>query len=83
MQGGQRHAVNVSAGGRVGRIDVGVSVDPDQADVLILSAIKFGDSGNGAGGHGVISAKRQRNFSCFERFDDELCVLSAGGGNFF
>ena len=41
---GQRHAMHVAAGRRFGRVDVGVRVDPDQADVLVLAAIKFGDA---------------------------------------
>jgi hypothetical protein len=29
-------------GRRIGRVDVGVGVDPDQADVLVLAAIELG-----------------------------------------
>ena len=34
--------MHIAAGRRIRRIDVGVSVDPDQADSLFLPSIEFG-----------------------------------------
>jgi len=39
---GERHAVDVAARGRVGSIHVGVSVDPEQSDFLVLAAVELG-----------------------------------------
>src|ERR1700674_3095223 len=38
----ERHAVDVAAGGRVGRVHVGVSVDPEESDLLVLATIELG-----------------------------------------
>ena len=81
QQRGQRHAMHVSAGRRVRRVDVGVRVDPDQAHLLILPAVKFGDARHRSGGHGMISAQRQRNLSRLQRLDHQFRMLGAGRGN--
>src|SRR5579872_848562 len=42
--GGQGHAVDVAAGRCSGGVDVTVSVNPDQSDLLLLAAVKLGDA---------------------------------------
>ena len=80
---GERHAVYVAAGRGFRGIDVGVGVDPDQADRLVLSAVELGDAGDRAGCHGMIPAKRQWDFPGLERLDHELRMFRAGGGDLF
>ena len=75
--------MHVAAGRGFGGIDVGVGVDPDQADGLILAAVELGDAGNRPGCHGMVPAKRQRNFSGLERLDHEFRMFRASGGDLF
>ena len=48
--------MDVAAGRTVGGINVGVSVNPEEADLLVLAAMEFRDSGHGARCNRVISA---------------------------
>ena len=50
---------------------------------MILAAVELGDAGDGAGGHGMIAAERQRDFSGLERLDHQFGMFRAGGGDFF
>ena len=75
--------MHVAAGRGFGRVDVGVGVDPDQADALVLAAVELGDAGDRAGCHGMVAAQHQRDFAGFERLDHQFGVLGAGGGDFF
>ncbi len=64
-------------------VDVGMRVDPDQADFLILAAIKLGDASHRARGNRMIAAQHQRNHAGFQRLYHQLGGFGAGGGNFF
>src|ERR1700730_36935 len=72
----------VSAGRAVGSVEVGVSVNPDQANFLILTAVELRDTGNGSSGNRMIATQSDWYFARFQRFYDEVRVLAASGGNF-
>ncbi len=74
--------MHVAAGRRVGRVHVGVGVDPEEADFLVLAAVELGDAGHRAGGDRVIAAEDERNFAGFERLQHQVGALGAGGGDF-
>ncbi len=73
--------MNIAAGRGFGRVDVAVGVDPQQADALMVAAIKFGDPADGARGDGVVAAKRERNLARFERLDHQLGLCLTGFGD--
>src|SRR5579872_4795552 len=77
------HAVNVTAGRAVWCVDIGVGVDPNETDLLILPAIKFCHARNSSRSHGMISAQNQRHLTCLQSFQHQVSLLGAGGGNFF
>ena len=85
--GRQRHAVHVAAGRGLGRVDVGMGVNPDQPDLLLLHAPllaeKLGHPGHRPGRDGMVSAQHQRKFSRFQRLHHDLRVLGARGRDFF
>ncbi len=64
---GQRHAVNVAAGAGLRRVHVGVGVDPEQAHLLAVLAMKLRGAGDGSDGDGMIAAEHQRKFPVVER----------------
>ena len=70
-------------GEALGRVDVGVGVDPDQSDFLVLAAIELGDAGHRSRRHRVVAAQHQRNLAGFQRLQHQFGVLGAGGGDFF
>ena len=80
-QRGQRHAVDVAGGRGVRGVDVGVGVDPDQADLLPPAAVKLGHAGDRAGGQGVVAAQHQRRHALFEGLDHGLGGARAGFGD--
>ncbi len=51
-------------------IHIGVSVDPNQPNLLILSPKKGRSSGNASGGYGVISSQDQGELVLFQRLTD-------------
>src|SRR5258708_24770477 len=59
---GEWHAVHVAAGRSFGRIDVGMGVNPDESDLLLLLAIKLGHARNPAAGHPLIPPHHHRAF---------------------
>src|SRR5882757_5014130 len=64
------------AGGRgLGRVDVGVCVDPDETDSLVLCAEVVSHAGDGAGGDGVISAENNGCCAVCKSALHELCGL--------
>ena len=71
----------VSAGRAVGRVDVGVSVDPDQANFLVLTTIKFRYARNRPRRDGMIAAQSNRHLAGFQRLHHEFRVLGAGRGD--
>ena len=81
QQRGQRHAVHVARGRGVRRVDVGVGVDPEHADLLALAAIELRHAGDGAGGQRVVAAQHQRRHAFFERLHHGLGGARAGFGN--
>jgi hypothetical protein len=70
------------AGGRGERgVDVRVSVNPDESDVLALAAVVLSDAAERTGGDGVISADGERSFVLFEGVQNFIGKLGAGGGD--
>ena len=64
----ERHAMHVARGRGVRGVDVGVRIDPDDADLLALAPVELGDSGNGSGRKRVISAEQQRRLPSSRAF---------------
>ena len=61
---GHGHAVDVAAVRRLGRVDVGMRVDPNDGNVSAEPlADGFGGTGNGANGDGVVAAERQHELA--------------------
>ena len=81
-QRGQRHAVHVAAGRGLGGVDVGVGVDPDEADLLVFAAVELGHAGDRSGGDGVIAAEDDGRHAFFERVQDGFGGVGAGLGDF-
>ena len=54
---GQRHAVHISTGRSFRSIHVGVGVNPDEADLFILTPFEFGNACHGAGCHRMVAAQ--------------------------
>ena len=79
---GEWHAVDVAARRRVGRVHVGVSVDPEQSDFLVPAAVELGHPGHRAHSNRVIAAEDERNLAGFERLQYQIGALGAGGGDF-
>ena len=76
--------MHIAAGRGIGSIDVGVGVDPDEADALVLPAIEFGNARDGACRHGVISAEaRAALVPASSVLSTKFGVLGAGRGDFF
>ena len=62
----QRHSVDVAARRGFGRIDVGVRVDPDDADLLVLAPVELRHARNRARGDGVVSAQHEGRHPLFQ-----------------
>ena len=73
--------MHVAAGRGVRGVDVGVGVDPDDADLLLAAAIEVGDAGDRACGQRVVAAQHQRSFAFFQRGQHGLGGARAGFGN--
>src|SRR6185437_1683650 len=78
---GEGHSVDVAAGRSFGRVEVGVGVDPDEADFLLPLAVKGGDTGDGPGGDGVVSAEDDGAHAFFERLLDDFSSAGTGFGD--
>ena len=63
MMRGERHAVHVAARRGVGRVHVGVRVDPEQTDLLLLPPVELGHAGDGSRSDRVIAAENQRDLA--------------------
>ena len=81
-QRGQRHAVHVAGGRGLRRVDVGVGIDPEHADLLALAAVELGHAGDRAGGQRVVAAQHQRRHALFQGLDHRLGGAGAGLGDF-
>jgi len=66
----------------LGRIDVRVGIDPDEADLLALAAIELRDTGDGTGGDRMVAAEDDGRGALFERFDHQIGGFDAGLANF-
>ncbi len=73
--------MHVAAGRGLRRIDVGVGVDPDEADFLLPATIELGYTGDGAYGDGVVATQGERRHAFFERRQHALGGLGAGLGD--
>src|SRR5439155_16240849 len=65
--GREGHAVHVPAGAGLGRVHVGVGVNPDAAHGLVAVAVKLGDAGDRADRNRVIAAQRHGKEPRLER----------------
>src|SRR2546421_5256245 len=65
------------------RIKVTVRVDPDQADLRSLPAVKFRDTGDSSGSYRIIATDHQRHHSLLKALQYQLGLFHAGGGNLF
>jgi hypothetical protein len=65
---GEGHPVDVAGIRSFGRVDVAVSVEPDNAHFLFFLAVEFRYARDGAHRERVISAEGERNAAGFERF---------------
>ena len=75
--------MHVAAGRGFGSVDIGVRVNPDEADLLVLAAVELRDAGHRAGSDGVIASQHHGHFAGFQRLQHQLGVLGAGRGDFF
>ncbi len=80
-QRGQRHAVHVARGRGLRGIDVGVGIDPDNADLLVLAAVELGDTRDGTSREGMVATQHQRGHTVAEGTDDGTRGLVAGFGD--
>lgn len=77
-----RHAVHVAAPARLGRVDVGVGVDPDDGD-LAAEALARGarHPGHGPDGDAVVAAERQDQAALRRVTVDLVCDAARYGGD--
>ena len=80
-QRGQRHAVDVARGRGFGGVDVGMGVDPEHADLLVLAAVELGHPGDGARRQRMIAAQHQGRHALFQGLEYGLGGAVAGLGN--
>src|SRR5579884_2381504 len=62
----QRHAAEVAANGRIRRIEIGMSVEPDNAGMSMIEA------GEDAQAHVAYSSQHQRKLVCSQRLANGL-----------
>ena len=79
-QGGEGHAVDVAGGRGFGSVDVGVGVDPEDADFLAAAAVELGYAGDGTGGNGVVAAEDQGGHAALKGFNDGIAGARADVG---
>ena len=77
----QRHAVDVAGRGRGRRVDVGVSVHPDQPELLAAGAQPRRRRGHRAGAEAVVAAERDRQSALVQRGQRGLMQLGAHAGD--
>ena len=65
--GGERHAVDVAGGARLGGVRVGVGVEPDEAELLLPPVEVPGEAGDRPHRHRVVAAEHDRRRSRLER----------------
>ena len=81
QQRGQRHAVHVARGRGLRGVDVGVGVDPEHADLLLLAAIELRHAGDRPRRQRVVPAQHQRRHAFFKRLHHGFGGARAGFGN--
>src|SRR5689334_18162986 len=74
--------MNITARRSSRSVDVAVSVDPDETDALIETAIVLGYSADGSGGNRMISSEDKRKHALLKRLQDQLGFLGASCRNF-
>ena len=74
--------MHVSAGRAVRCVDVGVRVDPDQTNLLVLTPVELGNSGDSARPNGMVAAQNQRNLASLQSLQHQFRMLGAGRGDF-
>ena len=74
--------MDIAAGRGVGGVHVGVGVDPEEADFLVLAAVELGDAGDRAGRDRVIAAEDEGTLPASSVFSTRSALLGAGGGDF-
>src|SRR5260370_34080793 len=78
---GQRHAVYIAAGAALGRIHVGVRIQPDHADSFVARAKVAGNTAHRAYRHGMVAAEHQWQESAGKGFVHTGGESFAGGGD--
>jgi hypothetical protein len=73
--------MDIAGGGGFGGVDIGMGVEPDDADFLILAAKELRYAGDGAGSEGVISAEDEGSHSILKALNDGFGSVGAGIGN--
>src|SRR5271154_6617659 len=74
--------MDIAAGRGFGGVDVGMGVDPDEANLFILAPVELGDTGDGSRGDGVIATQDDRRHAFFEGANDHFGGPGAGLGDF-
>ena len=77
----ERHAVHVAGRRCVRRVDVGVRVDPENADLLVLPPVELRDTGDRSCGERVVSAEHERRTAFFKRLHNGFRGAGASVGN--
>ena len=68
----QRHAVHVAAGRGLRRVDVGMGIDPDQADLLSFAPVELRDARDRARRNGMVAAEDHGRHAFFERLQHHV-----------
>jgi hypothetical protein len=59
-----------------------VRVNPEKSDLLTLTPVELGHTGNSSRCNRMIAAENERNFAGLKRLEDEVSALAAGCGDF-
>ncbi len=68
----ERHAVDVAARAALGRVHIGVRVEPDEPDLFAAHAEEARDAAHRSHGHGMIAAQHQRRAAFCQRIRNLL-----------
>jgi len=75
--------VDISGGTGLGKVHVGVGVDPDQADLLTTPSVKAGASGDAAGRQRMVPPQDKRQTTVFECLKHRPGQLATNLGDLF
>lgn len=81
-QESNRHAVDVAATARLGSVDIGVGIDPDDGNVAVEAlANGLGTAANRANGNGVVTTKGENETTEARMAVDLIGNAAGNGGN--